>query len=103
MLDFSMFLDKVQEKVRVLLERYVLVFSTHDGDLGCTNLLSHKIPLLDDTPVRQRYRYISPSECEVVKSHINQLLETLVIQESYSLYASSIVLVKKRMGACEWV
>lgn len=44
-----------QEQVRVLLHEYQNVFSMHEGDLGCTNLLSHEIPLMDDTPVRQRY------------------------------------------------
>ncbi|KAL1247799.1 hypothetical protein QQF64_023175 [Cirrhinus molitorella] len=36
---------------------------------------SHGIPLLDSVPVRQWYRRIPPSEYEVVKTHINQLLE----------------------------
>lgn len=76
----------------------ITVFSAHKGDLGCTTLLSHNIPLLDDTPVRQWYRQIPPSEYEVVKAHINQLLEAQVIRESCSPYASPIVLVKKKNG-----
>lgn len=88
-----------QSKVRSLLFKYSSVFSTHDGDLGCTNLINHEIPLLDDVPVRQRYRRIPPSEYEVVKEHINQLLEAQVIQESSSPYASPIVLVKKKDGS----
>ncbi len=71
----------------------------HDGDLGGTNLIFHDIPLLDDVPVRQRYRRIPPSEYEVVKAHINQLLEAQVIRESCSPYASPIVLVKKKDGS----
>lgn len=67
-------------------------------DLGCTNLISHDIPLLDDVPVRQRYRHIPPSEYEAVKAHINQLLESQVIRESSSPYASPIVLVWKKDG-----
>ncbi|KAI3358861.1 hypothetical protein L3Q82_015251 [Scortum barcoo] len=77
----------------------VRVFSVHDGDLGCTNLLSHDIPLLDDIPVRQRHRRIPPSEYEAVKAHINQLLESQVIRESSSPYASPIVLVRKKDGS----
>lgn len=75
------------------------VFSAHDGNLGCTNLISHDIPLVDDTPVRQRYRRITPSEYEVVKEHINQLLSSQVIRESSSPYASPIVLVRKKDGS----
>lgn len=87
-----------QGQVRALLHRFSSVFSSHDGDLGCTDLISHEIPLEDDTPVRQRHRRVPPTEYEVVKSHINQLLEARVIRESCSPYASPIVLVKKKDG-----
>lgn len=50
--------------------------------MGCTNLIVHEIPLLDDIPVKQRYRRIPPSDYEAVKAHINQLLDTQVIKES---------------------
>lgn len=40
-----------------------------------------------------------PSEYEVVKEHINQLLGAQVICESSSLFASPIVLVKKKYGS----
>ncbi len=63
---------------------------------NCTDLISHEIPLLHSAPVHQRYRRIPPSEYEVVKAHINQLLETNVIRESCSPYASPIVLVGKK-------
>ena len=88
-----------QDKVQSLLRQHASVFSSHEGDLGCTNLISHDIPLLDDVPVRQRYRRIPPSEYEVVKEHINQLLEAQVIRESSSPYGSPIVLVKKKDGS----
>lgn len=72
------------------------MFAAHEGDLGCTSLISHEIPLLDEVPVRQRYRRLPPSEYEVVKAHINQLLEAQVIRESCSPYASPIVLMRKK-------
>ena len=75
------------------------VFSAHDGDLGCTDLISHDIPLVHDVLVRQRYRHIPPSEYEVVKEHINQLLSSQVIRESRSPYARPIMLVRKKDGS----
>ena len=98
-LDLSSSLTSTEQgQVRALLGQFETVFSTHDGDLGCTNLLSHEIPLLDNVPVRQRYRRIPPSDYDMVKAHINQLLDSQIIRESCSPYASPIVLVKKKDG-----
>lgn len=91
--------EREQSEVQALLQEYRAVFSTRDGDLGCTNLISHEIPLLDNVPVRQRYRRIPPSEYEEVKAHIDQLLEANVIRESNSPFASPIVLVRKKDGS----
>ncbi|XP_051797469.1 uncharacterized protein LOC127531682 [Acanthochromis polyacanthus] len=98
-LDLSALGEQEQAEVRSLLQKYQAVFSVHDGDLGCTNLISHGIPLTDDIPVRQRHRRIPPSDYEAVKAHINQLLESQVIRESSSPYASPIVLVRKKDGS----
>lgn len=97
-IDLSMLRSEEVSQVKALLRNYHTVFSAHEGDLGCTNLITHEIPLVDDIPVRQRYRRIPPSEYEVVKAHINQLLEAQVIKESSSPYASPIVLKKKDGG-----
>ncbi|CAI5643241.1 unnamed protein product [Oreochromis niloticus] len=98
-IDLSTLTAQEQGHVRSLLYKYSGVFSDHDGDIGCTNLISHDIPLVEDTPVRQRYRRIPPSEYEAVKAHIRQLLEAQVIRESSSPFASPIVLVRKKDGS----
>lgn len=59
-----------------------------------SNFISHDNPLVDDIPVRQRYRRIPPSEYELVKENINQLPGAQVISDSSSPYASPIVLGK---------
>ncbi|KAI3362646.1 hypothetical protein L3Q82_001630 [Scortum barcoo] len=91
-IDLSSLPPQEQGQVRSLLRQYTPVFSTHEGDLGCISLIFHDIPLVDDVPVRQCYRRIPPSEYEVAKEHINQLLSSQVIRESSSPYASPIVL-----------
>ncbi|KAL1278784.1 hypothetical protein QQF64_025457 [Cirrhinus molitorella] len=52
------------EQVKQLLNRYQVIFSTTEGDIGCTALIKHEIPLVDDKPVRQPYRRIPPSQYE---------------------------------------
>lgn len=98
-IDLSALSAEEQKVALLLLLKYVSVFSSHNGDLGCTNLITHEIPLLDNTPIRQRYRRIPPSEYEMAKEHINQLLGAQVIRESCSPFASPIVLVKKKDGS----
>lgn len=67
---------------------------------GCTNLIIHDSPLLEGVPVRQRHRRIPPSEYEVIKKHIKQMLEVQVIRESSSPYGSLIVVKKKDRSLC---
>lgn len=98
-LDFSPLTESEQVLMRTLLLKYHAVFSVHDGDLGCTNQITHDIPLLDSVPVKQRYRRIPPSDYKAVKTHIHQFLQAQVIRESNSPYASPIVLVWKKEGS----
>lgn len=93
-----------KQQVKSLLMRYQDSFSAHEEDLGCTKFMSHEIPLTDDIPVRQRYRWLPPSEYDVVKSHINQLLKVQVIRKSCSPYDSLLFWSGRRMVAlaCAW-
>ncbi|XP_041967264.1 uncharacterized protein K02A2.6-like [Alosa sapidissima] len=88
-----------QQEARELLEKYRGVFSEHDGDLGCTVLIQHEIPLVDTAPVRQRYRRLPPSQFAQVKAHVQELVEQGVARPSSSPYASPIVVVQKKDGA----
>lgn len=53
--DLSVLSTEEQKEARSLLWKYTSVFSSHDADLGCTNLISHEIPLVNATPIRQHY------------------------------------------------
>lgn len=97
--DLSVLSQSEQVDVRTLLLKHQGVLAAHEGDLGCTELLAHEIPLVDEAPIRQRFRRIPPSDYESVKAHINQLLEAQVIRESCSPYASPIVLARKKDGS----
>ena len=79
--------------------QYDNIFSRGDGDLGCSSLITHEIPLLDEAPVRQSYRCIPPSQYETVKAHIQTLMDSQIIRESCSPYSSPIVLVTTKDGS----
>ncbi|KAK0134254.1 Retrovirus-related Pol polyprotein from transposon opus [Merluccius polli] len=83
---------------KALLQRYSTVFSQREGDVGCTDLIEHEIPLIDDTPVRQRYRRLPPSQYEQVKAHIQDLLDREIVRVSCSPYSAPIVVVQKKDG-----
>lgn len=89
-------LTPIEQQVLQLLEKYSKVFATSDSDLGCADLLLHEIPLVDSVPVCQRYRRIPLSQYEAVKAHSKQLLNSQVIHENSSHYASPIVLTMKK-------
>lgn len=91
-------LDQQQEG-KALLQRYSTVFSQGEGDVGCTSLIQHEIPLLDETPVRQRYRRLPPSQYDQVKAHIQDLLDRDIVQVSCSPYSAPIVVVQKKDGS----
>lgn len=84
--DFPGLSQQQAAEARALLVQYSNIFSQGEGDLGCTSLISHEIPLLDNAPVRQPYRRIPPSQYETVKAHIRQLLDSKVIRETYILF-----------------
>ena len=82
-----------------MLGNWSQVFSKGPTDIGCTNLLKHKIVLEDPTPFKQSYRRIPPGLYEEVRQHIKEMLDANVIRESGSPFSSNVVLVRKRDGS----
>jgi len=72
------------------------VFSHHDLDIGFTNVVKHKINLINDNPFKQRHRNIPPAMYMEVKQHLQELLDARVIRKSHSPWASNVVLVRKK-------
>ncbi|PIK46696.1 hypothetical protein BSL78_16434 [Apostichopus japonicus] len=66
---------------------------------GRTNLLEYTLPLVTDEVVRSRPYPIPLSTQKVIEEEIEYMLETDVIERSYSPYASPIVLVRKKDGS----
>ena len=88
-----------QEKLDALLNKHASVFSKSDDDIGYTEVVKHTIKTEDAIPVTQPYRRIPPNQYQEVKEHIQKLLDSSIIRESHSPYASPIVLVRKKNGS----
>ena len=88
-----------KERVTGLLNSMPEVFSQHDIDFGHTNKVKHHIKLTDNTPFKHRPRPIHPHDVDAVKKHLQELLDSGVIRESESPFASPIVVVRKKNGS----
>ncbi|KAL0832340.1 hypothetical protein ABMA28_001773 [Loxostege sticticalis] len=89
-----------EDKIRLetLLQKYSDCFSFGLSDLGLTNLTEMTITLSDQTPVVYRPYRLAHSEREIVKAMIKEMLDSGIITESASSYASPILLVQKKTG-----
>ncbi|KAL0841643.1 hypothetical protein ABMA28_015295 [Loxostege sticticalis] len=99
MLNIGSDLTQEQEQgLLTLLNEFRDCFALDLNELGTTNITEMHIQLHDDAPVSYKPYRLPYSERIIVRDIINELLDTNIIQESDSSYASPIVLVKKKSG-----
>ncbi len=96
--DLSDLTTEQESAVRALLQKHRHVFSQHEEDMGYTEAVRHKIPTVDDTPVRLAHRRVPPHLQPEVKEHLQRWLRQGIIEPSTSSYASQAVLVRKKGG-----
>ena len=68
------------------------------GELGRTNVLQHEIVTDGATPIRQRFRRLSPDKKLEMRHLLHDMLQKSLILPSKSPWAAPIVLVKKKDG-----
>lgn len=88
-----------KDRVTTMLQSMPEVFSHHDLDFGHTDKVKHRIRLSDETPFKYRPRPIHPHDVDAVRKHLQELLDSGVIRESESPFASPIVVVRKKDGS----
>ena len=81
-----------------LLAEYHDVFSLDPVELGCTHSTEHTIKVTDDTPFKERFRWIPPLMVEEVRNHLREMLESGAIRPSQSAWCNAMVLVRKKDG-----
>ena len=90
---------KQKAKARAVLTKYSFLFTMDSMDLGKTDLVKHHIELTNYTPIKDRYRRIPPQQYEEVRKHLKEMLDIRAIRRSNSLWASPVVLVRKKDGS----
>ena len=83
-----------------LLYRHRECFSRSEYDVGECRIpgVKHEIRLTDNNPVRLPYRRVPPSQWTEVRDYIQKALDSGIIRESCSPYASPVVLARKANG-----
>ena len=79
-----------------LLNSYSDVFSSTSEDIGQTNLAYHDITTSTETPTRKRAYRTSPTMRVEIQNQVDELLRRDIIEESFSPWASPIVMVRKK-------
>ena len=86
------------DKACQLLAKYHDVFSLDPAELGCTHSTKHTIKVTDDTPFKERFRWIPPPMVEEVRDHMREMLESGTIRPSQSAWCNAVMLVRKKNG-----
>ena len=82
-------------KAKKLIQKFHMVFSKNDLDLGKTDKVKYRIKVTDQIPFKERYRRIPPSQYDAVRKHLQEMLDLGAIRPSDSPWCSAVVLVKK--------
>ena len=90
--------DHEAKLIRACVEHAADVFAVEKKEMGKVSDVSHQIDTGTSPPVRQAPRRTPFSLWPEITQMINEMLETHVIQESNSPWASPVVLVRKKSG-----
>lgn len=81
------------------LEKHLLTFVDDPEDYGCTEVIDHPIHTGSTPPIWERYQHILPALWQEVKDKIQNMLQSGIIKERRSPWATHVVLVHKKNGS----
>ena len=88
--------DEQQNEVMEVLKRYEEIFTEIPGKASVTE---HKIDLTDDCPIRYKPYPLPYAKRGEIREEIQNMMDTVIVRESSSPYASPLVVVKKKGGS----
>ncbi|XP_062403243.1 uncharacterized protein LOC134093673 [Sardina pilchardus] len=78
-----------QRQLSQFLAKWQHVFSSHEEDYGCTDLVTHHIPTGEAPPIRERYRPVPPTLYKEIRTllqaHLNHLDGVFQSLQKYGL------------------
>jgi transposase InsO family protein len=74
-------------------------FAMNAQEMGCTNVIEHRVDLDSDAPTVQRPRPLPPGCFEELKEHLDDLQNAGIIRESHSPFCHQMVFVRKSDGS----
>ena len=91
--------EEARDKLASVLSEYDDLFMKNKSDIGRCKIAKHQIKLEPEAiPHREGARRMSPDKAAKAIQEVQNLLALGLIQPSYSLWASGIVMVKKKSG-----
>ena len=91
--------SQVKDDLKQLLYKYSDVFSRDEFDLGCTEVVTHRIDTGDNRSFRQPLRQQARAHLPELEKLLTEMQKQGVIEPCQSEWASNIVLVKKKDGS----
>ena len=98
-IDYSHLSDDETFKLKQFLMKNRDVFAMNASEMGCTDIVTHKVELIEPvTPISQKPRPIPPGCYSELREHLNELLNADIIQESKSAWCHNMVFARKKNG-----
>lgn len=97
-IDFNDYSLQQQQQIKTLLLKYKKLFALNSHQLGKLEGFEYHIDLVDNTPVKQRYRPVHPRYYDKLQAQLQVMLQTGVIKECTSPWASPITIAEKADG-----
>jgi len=85
-----------REQAIALIRRNADVFSTHECDLGCSDLLTARVPTGSHRPIAEPLRRHAQVHLYVIDKAIQKMKQAGVVEEASSPWSANLVLVAKK-------
>lgn len=81
-----------------LISRFKAISFEEKGELGRTDLISHKIDTGDTPPIKQRSYRLSPEKQKALINEVDKMMEWKVIEKCESPWLSPVLITPKKDG-----